>query len=68
MPHRLTTERLALFATLLATFGELHPACDHWAQGSKTASRKRLYGEDLVHADGIIELSRQAGTPVSLPD
>ncbi len=52
MPHRLTTERLALFATLLATFGELHPACDHWAQGSKTASRKRLYGEDRVHADG----------------
>ncbi|MFB7484455.1 hypothetical protein ACFUEM_35720 [Streptomyces anulatus] len=47
-----TTERLALFATLLATFGELHPTCDHWAQGSKTASRKRLYGEDLVHADG----------------
>ncbi|MGW5803414.1 hypothetical protein ACWFQ7_29405 [Streptomyces bacillaris] len=52
MPHRLTTERLAPFATLLATFGELHPACDHWAQGSKTASRKRLYGTALVHADG----------------
>ncbi|RLV64229.1 hypothetical protein STAN_7049 [Streptomyces sp. CBMAI 2042] len=48
----LVTERLALFATLLATFGELHPACDHWVQGSKTASRKRMYGEDLVHADG----------------
>jgi hypothetical protein len=48
----LTTERLALFGTLLATFGELHPLCDHWVQGSKTASRKRLYGEDLVHADG----------------
>jgi hypothetical protein len=48
----LTTERLALFGTLLATFGELHPACDHWVQGSKTASRKRLYGEELVHADG----------------
>ncbi|MFF3488726.1 hypothetical protein ACFYXC_36465 [Streptomyces sp. NPDC002701] len=47
-----TTERLALFGTLLATFGELHPFCDHWAQGSTTASRKRLYGEDLVHADG----------------
>ncbi|MER7042727.1 hypothetical protein [Streptomyces microflavus] len=52
MPHRLTTERLALFATLLATFGELHPACDHWVQGSKTASRKRLYGKDLVDTDG----------------
>ncbi|WP_053563174.1 hypothetical protein [Streptomyces sp. CFMR 7] len=37
---------------MLAAFGELHPACDHWVQGSKTASRKRLYGEDLVHADG----------------
>lgn len=49
---RLTTERLALFGTMLATFGELHPLCDHWVQGSKTALRKRLYGEDLVHADG----------------
>ncbi|MFI0763022.1 hypothetical protein ACH4PX_37170 [Streptomyces anulatus] len=48
----ITTERLALFGTLLATFGELHPLCDHWVQGSRTASRKRLYGEDLVHADG----------------
>ncbi|MER6917097.1 hypothetical protein ABT354_36115 [Streptomyces sp. NPDC000594] len=48
----ITTERLALFGTLLATFGELHPACDHWVQGSKTASWKRLYGDDLVHADG----------------
>ncbi|MFE7958693.1 hypothetical protein [Streptomyces sp. NPDC057413] len=47
-----TIERLALFGTLLATFGELHPLCDHWVQGSKTAMRKRLYGEDLVHADG----------------
>lgn len=52
MTRHLTTERLALFGTLLATFGELHPACDHWVQGSKTASRKRLYGKDLVHADG----------------
>ncbi|MEU5161252.1 hypothetical protein AB0G74_16820 [Streptomyces sp. NPDC020875] len=48
----ITTERLALFGTLLATFGELHPLCDHWVQGSTTASRKRLYGDDLVHADG----------------
>ncbi|MFH8698981.1 hypothetical protein [Streptomyces chartreusis] len=45
-------ERLAVFATLLATFGELHPLCDHWAQGSKSAARKRLYGKDLVRADG----------------
>ncbi|MFI1312802.1 hypothetical protein ACH4TS_22060 [Streptomyces albidoflavus] len=49
---RLTIERLALFGTLLATFGELHSACDHWVQGSTTAERKRLYGADLVHADG----------------
>ncbi|GAA0897964.1 MULTISPECIES: hypothetical protein [Streptomyces violaceusniger group] len=48
----LTTQRLALFGTLLATFGELHPLCDQWVQGPKTAMRKRLYGEDLVHADG----------------
>ncbi|WP_062010316.1 hypothetical protein [Streptomyces hygroscopicus] len=47
-----TTERLALFGTLLATFGELHPLCDQWVQGPKTVMRKRLYGEDLVHADG----------------
>lgn len=52
MPHRLTTERLALLGTLLATFGKLHPLCDHRVQGSKTASRKRLYGIALVHADG----------------
>ncbi|MFE5596280.1 hypothetical protein [Streptomyces sp. NPDC056549] len=49
---RRTTERLALFGTLLATLGELHPLCDHWVRGSKTAMRKRLYGDDLVHADG----------------
>ncbi|MFE7428123.1 hypothetical protein [Streptomyces sp. NPDC057545] len=48
----LTTERLVLFGTLLASFGELHPLCDPWVQGPKTASRKRLYGEDLVQADG----------------
>ncbi|WP_228989374.1 hypothetical protein [Streptomyces sp. DH8] len=27
-------------------------AATNWVQGSKTASRKRLHGEDLVHADG----------------
>lgn len=48
----LTTERLALFGTLLATFGELHPLCDHWAQGSTSASLKRLYGDHLVYRDG----------------
>ncbi|MBZ6128555.1 MULTISPECIES: hypothetical protein [Streptomyces] len=34
----LTTERLALFGTLLATFGELHPACDHWVSTAKVVS------------------------------
>jgi hypothetical protein len=48
----LTTERLALFGTLLATFGELHPLCDHWIQGSTSASLKRLYGDHLVYRDG----------------
>lgn len=38
MPHRLTTERLALFGTLLATFGELHPLCDHWVNAAKAVS------------------------------
>lgn len=27
-------------------------AATNWVQGSKTASRKHLYGKDLVHADG----------------
>lgn len=34
----LVTERLALFATLLATFGELHPACDHPLNAAKAVS------------------------------
>ncbi|MFC1428546.1 hypothetical protein ACEZCY_35830 [Streptacidiphilus sp. N1-12] len=50
--NRTTTEALALFATLLATFGELHPACDHWIQGSTTARCKRLYGQHQVYRDG----------------
>lgn len=38
--HRLSlaTERLALFGTLLATFGELHPACDHWVIAAPAVS------------------------------
>jgi hypothetical protein len=51
-PARTTVEALALFAALLATFGELHPACDHWVQGSTTARCKRLYGQHLVYRDG----------------
>ncbi|WP_128380334.1 hypothetical protein [Streptomyces cavernae] len=45
-------ERLALFGSLLAAFGEIHPFCDHWAQGSETARCKRLYGPQLVSRDG----------------
>ncbi|MFG2681238.1 hypothetical protein [Streptomyces sp. NPDC048392] len=45
-------ERLALFGSLLAAFGEIHPFCDHWAQGSETARCKRLYGPQLVYRDG----------------
>lgn len=30
----ITVERLALFGTLLSTFGELHPVCDQWVQGA----------------------------------
>lgn len=46
-------ERLALFGSLLAVFGEVHPFCDHWAQGSTTAKCKRLYGDHLVYvSDG----------------
>jgi hypothetical protein len=38
--HRppLTVERLALFGALLTTFGELHPACDHWVIAAPTVS------------------------------
>jgi hypothetical protein len=45
-------ERLALFGSLLAAFGEIHPFCDHWAQGSETARCKRLYGAGHVYRDG----------------
>lgn len=45
-------ERLALFGSLLAAFGEIHPFCDLWAQGSETARCKRLYGPQLVYRDG----------------
>ncbi len=34
----ITTERLALFGTLLATFGELHPLCDHWVNAATAVS------------------------------
>jgi len=35
--HR-STEALALFAALLTTFGELHPACDHWVIAASAVS------------------------------
>ncbi|QDN84425.1 hypothetical protein [Streptomyces sp. RLB3-6] len=46
-------ERLALFGGMLAAFGEIHPFCDHWAQGSETARCKRLYGSHRVYRDGV---------------
>lgn len=46
-------ERLALFGALLTAFGEIHPFCDQWAQGSTTAKCKRFYGEHLVYLDGV---------------
>ncbi|MFJ4879930.1 hypothetical protein ACIP93_32650 [Streptomyces sp. NPDC088745] len=52
MNHR-SIERLALFGGLLAAFGEIHPFCDHWAQGSTTAKCKRLYGTHRVYRDGV---------------
>lgn len=48
-----SVERLALFGGLLAAFGEIHPFCDHWAQGSTTAKCKRLYGTHHVYRDGV---------------
>ena len=45
-------ERLALFGSLLAAFGEIHPFCDHWGQRGETARCKRLYGRQLVYRDG----------------
>ncbi|GAQ77209.1 hypothetical protein T45_09025 [Streptomyces turgidiscabies] len=47
------TKRLALFGALLSAFGEIHPFCDHWAQGSETARCKRLYGLHPVYRDGV---------------
>ncbi|MCQ8833772.1 hypothetical protein [Streptomyces malaysiensis] len=52
MPQTRAIERLALFGSLLAAFGEIHPFCDHWAQGSETARCKRLYGPHPVYRDG----------------
>ncbi|MER5358568.1 hypothetical protein [Streptomyces sp. NPDC002785] len=45
----LTTERLALFGTLLATFGELHPACDHWFNAAFAVSASaRVAGAEVT--------------------
>jgi hypothetical protein len=59
-------ERFALFGGLLAAFGEIHPFCDHWAQGSTTAKCKRLYGAHLVYLDGVTvgeEKASRTGEP-----
>ncbi|WP_331720098.1 hypothetical protein OG762_51620 (plasmid) [Streptomyces sp. NBC_01136] len=64
--NRVSVERLALFGTLLAVFGEVHPFCDHWGQGSVTAQCKRLYGDHRVYRDGVPvgpETSDRTGEP-----
>ncbi|MGA4980025.1 hypothetical protein [Streptomyces cinereoruber] len=61
-------ERLALFGGLLAAFGEIHPFCDHWAQGSTTAKCKRLYGTHRVYRDGVAvgeEKDDRSGEPTT---
>ncbi|TGB14614.1 hypothetical protein E4099_08200 [Streptomyces palmae] len=61
-------ERLALFGCLLAAFGEIHPFCDHWAQGSTTAKCKRLYGTHRVYRDGVAvgeETTDRSGEPTT---
>lgn len=44
--------RLALAGALIATFGELHPLFDQWAQSSRDALCKGLHGGYKVYADG----------------
>ncbi|MFI5616716.1 hypothetical protein [Streptomyces sp. NPDC051567] len=51
-PQTIPVERLALLGTLVAIFGELHPALDQWVQNSKDASCKGLYGDHVVYQDG----------------
>lgn len=45
-------ERLALLGTLLAVFGELHPALDQWAQRPADSACKGLRGNHTVYLDG----------------
>ncbi|MER7540107.1 hypothetical protein ABTX77_35810 [Streptomyces sp. NPDC097704] len=45
-------ERLAPLGALLGLFCELHPALDQWAENSKDAQCKDLYGDHLVYRDG----------------
>ncbi|MET7693907.1 hypothetical protein ABZT06_39080 [Streptomyces sp. NPDC005483] len=61
MPETCAIERLALFGSLLAAFGEMHPFCDHWAQRSESACCKRLYGPQLVYRDGCPVEAEDAG-------
>lgn len=63
---RRPVERLALFGALLSAFGEIHPFCDQWAQGSTTARCKRMYGKNLVYRDGVSvgeEKDNRSGEP-----
>ncbi|MEU9547135.1 hypothetical protein [Streptomyces mirabilis] len=45
----LNVKRLALFGTLLATFGELHPLRDHWVIGAPAVSASaRVSGVEVT--------------------
>ncbi len=41
-----TVRGLALFATLQATFTDIHPLCDHWLQSSEDAAGKGKPGRE----------------------
>ncbi|MFJ4679083.1 hypothetical protein [Kitasatospora sp. NPDC088783] len=46
------TANLALLGALVGLFGELHPLFDQWAQTSRDASCKGMYGRHRVYSDG----------------
>ena len=65
-PARTTVEALALFAALLATFGELHPACDHALIAAEAVSN--VFGVSLsprcwplLSGRGSVLVSRSVG-------
>jgi len=48
-----TVKALALFATVQATFSDVHPYCDQILQNARAAANKGLHGDHLVYADGV---------------